>query len=95
MLKYPPNMPAVTSALPKTGSEQHRILGDASTLSAFSEAVRVLKRGQADAIITGGVGVRIHPAVWVRNGSRTVAVQRRPRRGVAPLRRLARRRGER
>ncbi len=69
MLKYLPNMPAchIGIAQDARGPNNTVTLGDASTLSAFSEAVRVLKRGQADAIITGGVGVRIHPAVWVRN----------------------------
>jgi 3-oxoacyl-[acyl-carrier-protein] synthase II len=69
MLKYLPNMPAchIGIAQDARGPNNTVTLGDVSTLSALSEAARVLKRGQADVIIAGGVGARIHPAIWVRH----------------------------
>ena len=36
-----------------------------SSLSALAEAVRIIERGQADAMIVGGVGRRLHPVMWV------------------------------
>jgi len=69
MLKYLPNMPAchIGIAQDARGPNNSITLGDVSTLSAIAEAVRVLQRGQADALIVGGVGSQIHPALWVRS----------------------------
>ena len=69
MLKYLPNMPAchIGIAQDARGPNNTITLGDVSTLSALAEAARVLERGQADAIIAGGVGSRIHPVLWVRS----------------------------
>jgi 3-oxoacyl-[acyl-carrier-protein] synthase II len=66
MLKYLPNMPAchVGIALDARGPNNTLTLGDTSSLAAVCEAVRVLERGQAEAIITGGCGSNIHPATW-------------------------------
>ena len=60
-------------------------LGEVSTLSAINEAVRVLERGQADVMIAGGVGRKIHPAFWARHqvlGTRSATAIRPP--PVAP-----------
>jgi 3-oxoacyl-[acyl-carrier-protein] synthase II len=69
MLKYLPNMPAchVGIAQDARGPNNTVTIGDVSTLSAISEAARVLDRGQADAMIAGGVGGKIHPALWPRS----------------------------
>ncbi len=68
MLKYLPNMPAchIGIAQDARGPNNTITLGDVSTLSALAEATRVVARGQADVIIAGGVGSRIHPAMWIR-----------------------------
>jgi 3-oxoacyl-[acyl-carrier-protein] synthase II len=64
MLKYLPNMPACHVAIAKDarGPNNSVILGDVSSLSAFAEAARVLERGQAEIMVVGGTGSRIHPA---------------------------------
>ena len=69
MLKYLPNMPAchIGIAQDARGPNNTITLGDVSSLSALAEAVRILERGQADAMIAGGVGARLHPAQWVRS----------------------------
>jgi 3-oxoacyl-[acyl-carrier-protein] synthase II len=69
MLKYLPNMPAchVGIAQDARGPNNTVTLGDVSSLLALAEAARILERGQADAIIAGGVGTRLHPAMWVRS----------------------------
>jgi 3-oxoacyl-[acyl-carrier-protein] synthase II len=66
MLKYLPNMPACHIGIGQDarGPNNSLTLGDVSSLSAMIEAVRVLQRGQADAMIVGGVGARIHPGIW-------------------------------
>ncbi|MBN2218568.1 MAG: beta-ketoacyl-[acyl-carrier-protein] synthase family protein [Pirellulales bacterium] len=66
MLKYLPNMPAchVGIAQDARGPNNTLTLGEASSLAAVAEAARIIERGQADAMITGGAGCRIHPAVW-------------------------------
>jgi 3-oxoacyl-[acyl-carrier-protein] synthase II len=68
MLKYLPNMPAchVAIAQDARGPNNSITLGDVSSLCAVAEAGRILERGQADAIIAGGVGAPLHPAYWVR-----------------------------
>jgi len=69
MLKYLPNMPAchIGIAQDARGPNNSLTLGDVSSLSAVAEAMRVLERGQADAMIAGGTGSRIHPTSWVRS----------------------------
>lgn len=69
MLKYLPNMPACHIAIAQDarGPNNTHTLGEVSSLLAISEAVRTIERGQADAMIAGGTGSRIHPTLWVRN----------------------------
>jgi 3-oxoacyl-[acyl-carrier-protein] synthase II len=43
-------------------------MSDVSGLLAAAEAVRVLERGAADAMIAGGAGSRIHPTLLFRGG---------------------------
>ncbi|MHC4179649.1 MAG: beta-ketoacyl-[acyl-carrier-protein] synthase family protein [Planctomycetota bacterium] len=68
MLKYLPNMPAchIGIAQDARGPNNSLTLGDVSSLSAVAEAMRVIERGHADAMIAGGTGSRVHPAYWVR-----------------------------
>ena len=70
MLKYLPNMPAchIGIAQDARGPNNTLTLGDVSSLSAAAEAVRVLERGAADAMIVGGAGSRIHPTMLFRGG---------------------------
>lgn len=69
MLKYLPNMPAchIGIAQDARGPNNTVTLGDVSTVAAMNEALHVLQRGQADAIISGGTCSRHHMAVWVRS----------------------------
>lgn len=69
MLKYLPNMPACQVAIAQEahGPNNTITLAEASSLAALAEAVRVLQRGQADAMIVGGTGA-VHPAMWTRFG---------------------------
>jgi 3-oxoacyl-[acyl-carrier-protein] synthase II len=69
LLKYLPNMPAchVGIAQDARGPNNTITMGDVSTLSAVIEATRVLRRGQADVLLTGGVGRRVNPALWGRS----------------------------
>jgi len=68
MLKYLPNMPAchIGIAHDARGPNNSLTLGEVSSLSAMAEAIRVIERGQADAMIAGGTSSRLHPAVWSR-----------------------------
>ncbi len=68
MLKYLPNMPAchIGIAHDARGPNNSLTLGEVSSLSAVAEAARVIERGQADAMIAGGAGSRMHPTTWVR-----------------------------
>ena len=70
MLKYLPNMPAchVGIAQDARGPNNTLTLGDVSSLSAAAEAVRVIERGAADAMIVGGAGSRVHPTMLFRGG---------------------------
>jgi 3-oxoacyl-[acyl-carrier-protein] synthase II len=67
MLKYLPNMPAchIGIAQDARGPNNSLTLGDVSSLSAIAEATRVILRGQADVMIAGGTGSRVHPSVMV------------------------------
>ena len=66
MLKYLPNMPAchIGIAQDMRGPNNTLTLGEVSSLAAVSEAWRVIKRGQADAMVAGGTSSRIQPTVW-------------------------------
>lgn len=68
LLKYLPNMPAchIGIALDAQGPNNTLTLGEISGLCAVAEAVRVIQRGQADVMICGGTGSRVHPAFWAR-----------------------------
>jgi 3-oxoacyl-[acyl-carrier-protein] synthase II len=63
LLKYLPNMLAchIGLAHDARGPNNTLTLGDVSCLSAAIEATRVIERGQADAMLSGGAGSRIHP----------------------------------
>ncbi|MEX0979369.1 MAG: beta-ketoacyl-[acyl-carrier-protein] synthase family protein [Pirellulales bacterium] len=67
LLKYLPNMPAchVAIAHDAQGPSNTIVLGDASSLLAIAEGVRVIERDRADAMIVGGTGSRLHPLAWV------------------------------
>ncbi|HUT94779.1 MAG TPA: beta-ketoacyl-[acyl-carrier-protein] synthase family protein [Thermoguttaceae bacterium] len=69
MLKYLPNMAAchVGIARDARGPNNSLTLGEVSSLAAIAEAKRVIERGQADAMIAGGTGCRIHPVIWSRH----------------------------
>ena len=66
MLKYLPNMPACHIGIGQDACcpSNPITMSDVSSLSALAEAGRVSERGQADAIIVGGVGVGLHPVIW-------------------------------
>ena len=68
LLKYLPNMHACHIGLAQDarGPNNSLTLGDVSSLSAAVEAVRVIERGQADAMLAGGAGSRIHPTMLFR-----------------------------
>jgi 3-oxoacyl-[acyl-carrier-protein] synthase II len=67
MLKYLPNMPACHIGITEDvrGPNNTIVMGEVSSLAAITEAMRVIQRGQADAIIAGGVSSRVHPMIWV------------------------------
>ncbi len=77
MLKYLPNMPACHVGILQDarGPNNTHTLGEVSGLTALAEAVDVIRRGQADAVIAGGASSRIHPSVFLRNRSRQVSQQ--------------------
>ena len=93
MLKYLPNMPAchIGIAQDARGPNNSLTLGDVSSLSAIAEAMRVIERGQADVMIAGGTGSRIHPAILFRGGMfRPFAPPRRSGHPLPTVRRPAR-----
>jgi 3-oxoacyl-[acyl-carrier-protein] synthase II len=61
MLKYLPNMATchVGIAIGALGPNNTIVLGDTSGLAALSEAVSVIGRGHADAVVCGGAGTRV------------------------------------
>ena len=71
MLKYLPNMSAchIGIALDFRGPNNTLVLGEVASLSAFAEAVRVIERGQADAMIAGGTSCHIQPISWIHEFS--------------------------
>ena len=68
MLKYLPNMPACHIAIGRDarGPNDSVTVEGTSGLTALCEAVRIIQRGQADAMITGCTSSRIHPQVWAK-----------------------------
>ena len=68
MLKYLPNMPAchIGIAHDARGPNNSHTLAEISGLSALAEAASVIRRGQADVMIAGGVSTRIHPLTMSR-----------------------------
>ena len=75
MLKYLPNMPACHIGIARNarGPTNSIILSEASSLSAIGEGVRVIERNQADAMIVGGAGARIHPTSISFRGDKLVS----------------------
>jgi 3-oxoacyl-[acyl-carrier-protein] synthase II len=68
MLKYLPNMPAchIGIAHDARGPNNSHTLAEVSSLTALAEAADVIRRGQADVMIAGGVSSRIHPLTMGR-----------------------------
>lgn len=68
MLKYLPNMCACHIGLAQDarGPNNTLTIGDVSSLSAMTEASRVIERSHAEAMLTGGAGSRIHPTILFR-----------------------------
>jgi 3-oxoacyl-[acyl-carrier-protein] synthase II len=66
LLKYLPNMPACHIAIANDARSHNNsiTLGEVSSIMALSEAMRVIERGQAVIMITGGTGNRLHPMYW-------------------------------
>lgn len=62
MLKYLPNMAAchIGIALDARGPNNTIALGEASSLLALIEAIRVIQRGHADVMLVGGTGNRLN-----------------------------------
>lgn len=67
LLKYLPNMPACHVAIARDarGPNNSITLGEVSSLAAISEGMRIIERGWADVVITGGSGSRIHPMALI------------------------------
>lgn len=63
MLKYLPNMPACHVAIyaDARGPSNSLTLDEASSNVVMTETLRILRRGSADAMITGSTGTRLHP----------------------------------
>jgi 3-oxoacyl-[acyl-carrier-protein] synthase II len=66
MLRYLPNMPACHVGISQDarGPNNTIVLAEASSLLAMAEATQVLQRDQADVMIVGGTGSRVHPLSW-------------------------------
>ncbi|MEX2112158.1 MAG: beta-ketoacyl synthase N-terminal-like domain-containing protein, partial [Pirellulales bacterium] len=66
MLRYLPNMPACHVAIARDarGPNNTIVLAEASSLIAIAEGANVIERGQADVMIVGGTGSRVHPLSW-------------------------------
>lgn len=69
MLKHLPNMPACHIGIyfDARGPNNTITLGEVSSISAAAEAGRVIERGLADVMLTGGTGTRVKPTQMVRN----------------------------
>ncbi len=86
MLKYLPNMPACHVGIvhDARGPNNSLTLGDVSALAALCEAVRVIERGAADAMIAGGCGSWLNPTNYLR--MRTFEVSQRSENPAAACR---------
>ena len=75
MLKYLPNLVAgqLAIAIDARGPNNTVTLRRSSSLSAITEAVRTIERGQADVMICGGVGNRINPIFLARSRTHNLA----------------------
>jgi len=75
LLKYLPNMPACHIAIARDarGPNNSITLGEVSSLLALAEATRVIERDQADMMIAGGTGSRIHPMVGIFKEDRALS----------------------
>ena len=75
MLKYLPNLVAgqLAIAIDARGPNNTVTLRRSSSLSAITEAVRTIERGQADAMICGGVGNRVNPVFLARGRTHNLA----------------------
>jgi 3-oxoacyl-[acyl-carrier-protein] synthase II len=80
MLKYLPNMPACHIAIvhDARGPNNTIVLSEASSLLAIAEGMRVIERGQADVMIVGGTGSRIHPLNWAFRDHRLLSPRYSP-----------------
>ena len=68
LLKYLPNMPAchVSIFVDAQGPNNSLTTGDAASLEAIGEGFRVIRRGWADVMITGGVDAKVNPISLIR-----------------------------
>ena len=68
LLKYLPNMLAchISILMDCQGPSNTITEGDASSNLAIAEAARIIARGKADVMITGGADSKIHPLSFVR-----------------------------
>ena len=66
LLKYLPNMPACHIAIghDARGPNNSITLGAVSSLTALTEACRLIERGAADVVITGGTGYQLNNNSW-------------------------------
>lgn len=70
LLKYLPNMSAchIGIAHDARGPNNSITLGEVSSLLALTEGMRIIERGQADVVVTGGASSRLHPTLLVWQG---------------------------
>ena len=75
MLKYLPNLVAgqLAIAIDARGPNNTVTLRRSSSLSAITEAVRTIERGQADVMVCGGVGNRVNPVFLARGRTYNLA----------------------
>jgi 3-oxoacyl-[acyl-carrier-protein] synthase II len=88
MLKFLPNMPACHIAIANDarGPNNSVLAGEASSLLAFAEAMRVIQRGLADVMIAGGTACRIHPMSLLCRDERLMSSRRfDPTRAMRPF----------
>ncbi len=88
MLKFLPNMPACHIAIANDarGPNNSVLMGQASSLLAMAESVRLIERSLADVVIAGGSGCRIHPMMWVCREERLMSQRyHEPQRALRPF----------
>jgi len=78
MLRYLPNMPAchIGIAHDARGHNNTIVSGDASGILAIGEAMRTMERGNADVMLTGGVGQRINLNPLMRREGKDLSKRR-------------------